>query len=566
MSLLNGLAAAAGSVSNLAGMMSMESMRSSLEQERMELADKYATARESLGRKESAGYQMDQLRAEQEFKRPLQDAQKRSLDVEANAKEAAEGRTTAAINAAKGDTGGGSGTTGGDDYKRKFMDTVRPFAEEAARKTGIDPKLIMAQAALESDWGRAAPGNNYFGIKGHGAPNTQTLETTEVGANGPVKTKDSFRTYNSPAESFEDYAKFIATNSRYRAVQDAKGLDEQIAAMGKSGYATDPQYTQKLNATVRSLGDGGAGAAPGSDMPPALKAAREALRVQGKTAEMAELDMKWTLEQNKRSSPTQGELERAATLHPPPREAELFKFWNGLSDEGKKQFQEFSKGGEKFDTFEHNGKRVIFDPKSGKAMVMDIPNADKKPPPDDFKNLERDARTMGSTLDRVQQALNENKGAALEAYINNPRSKEGQAVAAAFDTLRMIMRGPAFANTGVMQPHEVKMMDDTILSPQTWRGLAATPGAVEARFDEFRRFLDNKMDAAYTAYGLQKPETLKFYQERPTQTESDVSGVAAKGGPQGPANTPRPTDKAAFDALPSGAIFLDPNGMMRRKP
>lgn len=130
-----------------------------------------------------------------------------------------------------------------------FVDRLMPAALKASEKTGVHPHLILAQAALESGWGKHAPGNNYFGIKGPG----QVLDTKEQGATGLYNTRDSFRKYESPEHSVEDYANFIMSNSRYRPVREARTLDEQIEAMGRSGYATDRDYTAKLRSIANSL-------------------------------------------------------------------------------------------------------------------------------------------------------------------------------------------------------------------------------------------------------------------------------------------------------------------------
>lgn len=130
-----------------------------------------------------------------------------------------------------------------------FISSMTPHAMAASRETGVDPRLILAQSALETNWGKSAPGNNYFGIKGPG----QTLSTNEVVNGQNTPTQASFRAYGNPAESFADYAAFLKSNPRYGAVLKAQGLDPQIDAMGASGYATDPQYGQKLRMIARGI-------------------------------------------------------------------------------------------------------------------------------------------------------------------------------------------------------------------------------------------------------------------------------------------------------------------------
>ncbi|MBR0913129.1 glycoside hydrolase family 73 protein [Bradyrhizobium japonicum] len=142
-----------------------------------------------------------------------------------------------------------------------FISSIAPAVAEAAAKTGIDPRIITAQAAIESGWGKSAPGNNLFGIKSHGMPGGNTLPTTEMVNGQPVRTTDSFRAYASPTDSVSGYADFMLNNPRYKPVMGAQGLEAQAAALGQSGYATDPTYGQKVLQIARSL-PAPAGAAP----------------------------------------------------------------------------------------------------------------------------------------------------------------------------------------------------------------------------------------------------------------------------------------------------------------
>lgn len=131
----------------------------------------------------------------------------------------------------------------------EFIRRAWPLALEAGKRTGVDPKIVLAQAALESNWGKSAPGNNYFGIKGPGG----TYATQEF-ENGRFVTKDqSFAGYGSIEESFKGYADFINRNQRYASLKSAQGVDAQIAALQASGYATDPAYGAKIAAIAKGL-------------------------------------------------------------------------------------------------------------------------------------------------------------------------------------------------------------------------------------------------------------------------------------------------------------------------
>lgn len=137
--------------------------------------------------------------------------------------------------------------------RQKFIDTLMPAAIEASRRTGVDPRIIVAQAAQETGWGRAAPGNNYFGIKSHGKAGGQTFTTHEVIDGKRVKIQDSFRSFASPEDSVAGYADFILQNPRYSNFRGTQGLDAQLSALQASGYATDPNYSNSVGAIARSI-------------------------------------------------------------------------------------------------------------------------------------------------------------------------------------------------------------------------------------------------------------------------------------------------------------------------
>ncbi|MGF2227185.1 MULTISPECIES: glycoside hydrolase family 73 protein [unclassified Brucella] len=137
--------------------------------------------------------------------------------------------------------------------KQKFIDTLLPAAIEHGQRIGVDPRIIVAQAAQETGWGKSAPGNNFFGIKSHGQGGGQNLTTHEVINGQRVKINDSFRTFASPQDSVAGYADFIASNKRYRPMREAQGLDAQLQALGASGYATDPNYARSVGAIARSI-------------------------------------------------------------------------------------------------------------------------------------------------------------------------------------------------------------------------------------------------------------------------------------------------------------------------
>jgi flagellar protein FlgJ len=137
--------------------------------------------------------------------------------------------------------------------KETFVASLLPAAIEESKRTGVDPRIIVAQAAQETGWGRSAPGNNYFGIKSHGQSGGQNLATHEYVDGKRVNVNDSFRTFQSPADSVRGYGDFILQNPRYEGLRTAQGLDGQLSALQASGYATDPNYSRSVGAIARGL-------------------------------------------------------------------------------------------------------------------------------------------------------------------------------------------------------------------------------------------------------------------------------------------------------------------------
>ena len=134
-----------------------------------------------------------------------------------------------------------------------------PYAQGVSQRTGLDPRMILAQAALETGWGQSAPNNNFFGIKSHGQSGGSNLMTQEFEGGRMVSRPQSFRGYENPEQSFQGYADFILNNPRYGDVLAQGDLAGQIGAMGQSGYATDPDYASKLSSIAQRFGGAPAG-------------------------------------------------------------------------------------------------------------------------------------------------------------------------------------------------------------------------------------------------------------------------------------------------------------------
>ncbi len=141
------------------------------------------------------------------------------------------------------------------DNRDEFVSELWPHAQRAAQRLGVDPRVLVAQAALESGWGQhvmqhgnGRSSNNLFGIKADARwDGEQVRAKTMEFRNGALQREQAaFRAYASPAESMADYADFISGNPRY---QDAIGTaDPQRYALElqRAGYATDPAYAHKI--------------------------------------------------------------------------------------------------------------------------------------------------------------------------------------------------------------------------------------------------------------------------------------------------------------------------------
>ena len=145
-----------------------------------------------------------------------------------------------------------------EQYQKDFLAKYGDDAQAVQKTYGIPASVVLAQAALESDWGRsglAASFYNFFGIKGKGSAGTQYLPTTEY-ENGKYKASlGGFATYLDPKDSFLDYGDFLRRNDRYKPVFGAGADPMAVAdALQAAGYATDPKYSTKIKSVIVSNG------------------------------------------------------------------------------------------------------------------------------------------------------------------------------------------------------------------------------------------------------------------------------------------------------------------------
>jgi peptidoglycan hydrolase FlgJ len=144
-----------------------------------------------------------------------------------------------------------------------FVRSLEPLAQSAGNSLGVAPDTLIAQAALETGWGRNLPldsngrsSSNLFGVKAGQSWKGDSVQasTTEYDQGTPRTTQAAFRSYGDAAQSVGDYVSLLRNSPRYAGALGA-GADVHAFASGlkQGGYATDPDYVNKLVATVATL-------------------------------------------------------------------------------------------------------------------------------------------------------------------------------------------------------------------------------------------------------------------------------------------------------------------------
>lgn len=148
------------------------------------------------------------------------------------------------------------------DDQREFVSQLKPLLEKAAQELGVSPRILLAQAALETGWGQHMPrdgdgasSRNLFGIKADAAWRGPAVNaaTLEYEAGEAARLRDDFRQYLSFADSVRDYVEFLHANPRYEKALQHGGSDKNfLQGLKSAGYATDPHYVDKVMAVADS--------------------------------------------------------------------------------------------------------------------------------------------------------------------------------------------------------------------------------------------------------------------------------------------------------------------------
>lgn len=146
------------------------------------------------------------------------------------------------------------------DTSDDFVKAMTPYAKEVASEIGVDYKAIIAQAALETGWGKHIIKDKYgkqsfniFNIKANENWQGKSIAVSTLEYSQGVAAKESarFKRYDSIDESFKDYLELLQ-KPRYKQVLNADN-NNFANALQQSGYATDPEYAEKINAILERM-------------------------------------------------------------------------------------------------------------------------------------------------------------------------------------------------------------------------------------------------------------------------------------------------------------------------
>lgn len=153
-----------------------------------------------------------------------------------------------------------------------FTQKMMPLLEKAGQQLGVSPKILLAQSAIETGWGRSVVGNNMFGIKAGSSWTGQKVDAaTHEYENGElVSITDAFRAYPNAEASVQDFVSLVSGSPRYRAALGAGDNTVSYAhGLLAGGWATDINYVQKLQSVASSAAANAAAAAASAKTPQA---------------------------------------------------------------------------------------------------------------------------------------------------------------------------------------------------------------------------------------------------------------------------------------------------------
>jgi len=146
---------------------------------------------------------------------------------------------------------------------KDFVTAITESAKQVEAKLSIPFEVVIAQAALETGWGKKVittdqgdSSNNLFNIKADSrwSGEKTSVDTLEFEQGTMIKKREPFRVYDSIAQSVNDYVKFLSSNERYKpALEQTSDVEQFLHSLQSAGYATDPNYAQKIMGTLKTV-------------------------------------------------------------------------------------------------------------------------------------------------------------------------------------------------------------------------------------------------------------------------------------------------------------------------
>ncbi|MFT5807036.1 MAG: flagellar protein FlgJ [Moritella dasanensis] len=143
----------------------------------------------------------------------------------------------------------------------EFVASLAPFADTVAKRLNVSPDVLLAQAALETGWGKKVStdnkgdsSHNLFNIKAdkRWEGPTASVDTLEFNDGVAKREKHQFRSYENFASSFNDFANFLQSGDRYsHALSNSADSAQFLNSLQQAGYATDPNYAAKIQNVMK---------------------------------------------------------------------------------------------------------------------------------------------------------------------------------------------------------------------------------------------------------------------------------------------------------------------------
>lgn len=136
-----------------------------------------------------------------------------------------------------------------------YVRTYLPYAQKWEQRLGIPASVLLAIGASESNWGATG---TLFGIKGQGTAGSQNYATWEMVNGQPVQTRADFAAYNNPDEAFQHFANLVSQGRyapAFQQLQQSGDWQGFLRGINQAGYATDPQWANKITSLSQTVGD-----------------------------------------------------------------------------------------------------------------------------------------------------------------------------------------------------------------------------------------------------------------------------------------------------------------------